>query len=258
MAHGSDAACVVETAVRTPAAERWRSVAGRLSSAALIGFLTGAIVGGVGGRIAMLVLRLTSDPSVLGLQSDDGFTIGVVSSETAFLVMATAFLGVVGAVVYLVIRLWIPARLRPWTSGIVAGVVGGAAVIRPNGIDFRLLSPIPLAVAMFIVLPAAYGYVLAVLVERRFQLPAGRRWRSFIGLALLIPLLPLPITLGLRSSTAFGVIVGVVVVIWSLGRGAGLASTWTSPAVTWLGRTAVAVLTVLAGSALIRDIAAVL
>ena len=249
---------MVETAVRTPAAERWRSVAGRLSSAALIGFLTGAIVGGVGGRIAMLVLRLTSDPSVRGLESDDGFTIGVVSSETAFLVMATAFLGVVGAVVYLVIRPWVPPHLRPWTSGIVAGVVGGAAVIRPDGIDFRLLSPVSLAVAMFIALPAAYGFVLAVLVERRFQRPAGRRWRSFIGLALLIPLLPLPITLGLRSSLAFGVVVAVVVVVWFLGRGAGLASTWTSPVVTWLGRTAVAVLTALAGAALIRDVVAVL
>jgi hypothetical protein len=253
----SDAARVVDTAVRTPAAERWRTGAARLSSAALIGFVTGATVGGVGGRIAMLVLRLTSNPSVLGLQSDDGFTIGVVSSETAFLVTATAFLGVVGAVVYLVIRPWIPSRLRPWASGIVAGVGGGAAVIRPDGIDFRLLSPVSLAVAMFIVLPAAYGFVLAVLVERRFQRPAGRRWHSFIGLALLIPLLPLPITLGLRPSITFGVIVAVVV-IWFLGRGAGLVSMWTSPAVTWLGRTAVAVLTGLAGSALIRDIFAVL
>jgi hypothetical protein len=74
---------------------------------------------------------------------------------------------------------------------------------------------------------------------------------------LLIPLLPLPITLGLRPSITFGVMVAVVV-IWFLGRGAGLVSMWTSPAVTWLGRTAVAVLTGLAGSALIRDIFAVL
>jgi hypothetical protein len=249
---------VVETAVRTPATARWRTVAGRLSSAALIGFLTGAIVGGVGGRIAMLVLRLTSDPSVRGLESDDGFTIGVVSSETAFLVTATAFLGVVGALVYLLIRPWAPPRLRPWTSGIVAGVVGGAIVIRPDGIDFRLLSPIPLAVAMFIALPAAYGFALAVLIERSFQRPIGRRWRSFVGLALLLPLLPLPVTLGLRTSIALGVVVAVFVVIWFLGRGAGLASTWTSPAVTWLGRTAVAVLTALAGAALIRDVVAVL
>jgi len=254
----SDASRVVETAVRTPAAERWRTLAGRLSSAALIGFLTGAIVGGLGGRVAMLVLRLTSDPSVRGLESDDGFTIGVVSGATAFLVMATAFLGVLGAVVYLVIRPWIPPRLRPWTSAIFAGVVGGAAVIRPDGIDFRLLSPVSLAVAMFIALPAAYGFVLAVLVERRFERPAGRRWPSFIGLVLLIPLLPLPVTFGIRATTAFGVVVAVVVVIWFLGRGAGLASTWTSPVVTWLGRTAVAVLIALVGAALIRDVVAVL
>jgi hypothetical protein len=249
---------VGETAVRTPAADRWRAVAGRLSSAALFGFVTGAIVGGVGGRVAMLVLRLTSDPSVRGLESDDGFTIGVVSSETAFLVAATAFLGVVGALVYLLIRPWLPPRLRPWTSGIVAGVMGGAVVIRPDGIDFRLLSPIPLAVAMFIALPAAYGFVLAVLVERSFQRPVGRRWRSLTGLALLLPLLPLPVTLGLRTTIALGVVVAVVVVIWFLGRGAGFVSTWTSPAMTWLGRTAVAVLTALAGAALVRDVVAVL
>jgi hypothetical protein len=254
----SDAARVVETAVRRPAAERWRTVAARLSSAAAIGFLTGAIVGGVGGRIAMLVLRLTSDPSVRGLQSDDGFTIGVVSSETGFLVTATAFLGVIGALVYLVIRPWVPPRLRPWTSGIVAGVVGGAVVIGPEGIDFRLLSPIWLAVAMFIALPAAYGFVLAVLIERSFLRPAGRRWHSFIGLVLLIPLLPLPVTFGIRTTTALGVVVAVVVVIWFLGRGAGAVSTWTSPGVTWLGRTAVAVLIALAGAALIRDVVAVL
>lgn len=257
-AYRSDAARVAETAVRTPAAERWRIVAGRLSSAALIGFLTGAIVGGVGGRIAMFVLRLTSDPSVRGLESDDGFTIGVVSGATAFLVMATAFLGVVGALVNLVIRPWVPPRLRPWTSGIVAGVVGGAAVIRPDGIDFRLLSPVSLAVAMFIALPAAYGFVLAVLVERSFQRPVGRQWRSFVGLAFLLPLLPLPVALGLRSTVVFGGVVAALVALWFLSRSAGLAATWTSPVATWVGRTAVAVLTALAGAALIRDVVAVL
>jgi hypothetical protein len=249
---------VVETAVRRSAAERWRTLAGRLSSAALIGFLTGAIVGGLGGRIAMLVLRLTSDPSVRGMESDDGFTIGVVSGATAFLVMATAFLGVVGALVYLAIRPWLPPRLRPWTSGLVAGVVGGAVVIRPDGIDFTLLSPISLAVAMFIALPAAYGFVLAVLVERSLRRPAGRRWRSFVGLALLVPVLPLPVALGLRSTVVFGVIVAVLVGLWFLSRRAGLAAAWTSPLVTWLGRTVVAVLTALAGMALIRDVLAVL
>lgn len=249
---------MVETAVRTSSTGRWRTLAARLSSAALIGFLTGLIVGGVGGRVAMLVLRLTSDPSVHGLETDDGFTIGVVSGETGFLVTATAFLGVAGALVYLAFRPWIPSRMRPWISGIVAGVVGGAVVIRSDGIDFTLLSPIWLAVAMFVALPAAYGFVLAVLVERSFLRPVGRRWRSFAGLAFLLPLLSLPVALGVRAPIAAGVVVAAAVGLWFLARGSGLASAWTSPAVTWAGRATVAVLTTLAGVELIRDVVAVL
>lgn len=249
---------VAQTSVRRPAAERWRVLASRLSSAALIGFLTGAIVGGLGGRLAMLVLRLTSEPSVRGLESDDGFTIGVVSGATMFLVMATAFLGVLGALVYLAIRPWIPERLRPWTFAPIAGVVGGALVIRPGGVDFTRLSPLWLAVAMFVALPAAYGFVLGLFVERAMDRPVGRRWTSFVGLVLLVPVLPLPVTLGLRSTVGFGVVVLAAAGLWFLSRGRGVAATWTSPIVVWPGRTVMAVLTALAGVELVRDVAAVL
>lgn len=42
------------------------------------GLIAGALVGGLGGRIAMFILRLTSDPSLRGLTTDDDFTIGIV------------------------------------------------------------------------------------------------------------------------------------------------------------------------------------
>lgn len=131
-------------------------------------------------------------------------------------------------------------------------------MIRPDGIDFRLLSPIWLAVAMFIALPAAYGFVLAVLVERSFQRQVGSGWRAFVGLLFLVPVLPLPVSLGFRSTVALGIVAVGAVGLWFLSRGRGLAATWTSPAVTWLGRTVVAVLTVLAGAELVRDVVAVL
>lgn len=247
------------TARQAPtAASGLRVVAGRLSSATLIGFLTGAVVGGFGGRVAMLVLRLTSEPFLRGLETDDGFTIGVVSGETMFLVALTAFLGVVGVLVYLAIRPWLPPRLRPWTSGVVAGAVGGAVAIRPDGIDFTLLEPLWLAVAMFIALPAAYGVVLAVLVERSFRRPVGQGWRSLIGLPLLLPLLPLPIALGLRGPLETGVLLAAILGLWLLSRGRRLASTWTSPPVTWIGRTALAAVTALAVVVLVRDVVAVL
>jgi hypothetical protein len=39
----------------------------------------------VGGRLAMLLLRLTSDPVLRGVSTDDGFTIGRFSAQTIFL-----------------------------------------------------------------------------------------------------------------------------------------------------------------------------
>src|SRR5258708_6692212 len=40
------------------------------------GLVAGAIIGGLGGRLAMLVLRLTSNGSVRGVKTSDGFVIG--------------------------------------------------------------------------------------------------------------------------------------------------------------------------------------
>ncbi len=67
-----------------------------LASGVSAGFISGVLIGGVGGRLAMLVLRLTSDPALRGAQTDDGFTIGVFSTETLFLLGVTAGLGIVG------------------------------------------------------------------------------------------------------------------------------------------------------------------
>ncbi len=138
----------------------------RLSAAVGAGFLTGAAIGGVGGRLAMFVLRITSDPGLHGLKTDDDFTIGIFSAATLFLVFVTAAAGTVGGLVYLAVRAWFPGRARPWIFGALTGLVGGALVIRPGGIDFTLLEPLGLAVAMFIALPAAYGVAVSLLAER--------------------------------------------------------------------------------------------
>ncbi len=67
-----------------------------LASGVLSGFVCGVVIGGVGGRLAMLLLRLTSDPTLRGVQTDDGFTIGRFSAETLFLLGVTAGLGILG------------------------------------------------------------------------------------------------------------------------------------------------------------------
>src|ERR1044071_7492543 len=58
------------------AAVAWWVLVGAASGA-----IAGALVGGIGGRLAMLLLRLTSPDAVTGMISDDGFEIGVVSFD---------------------------------------------------------------------------------------------------------------------------------------------------------------------------------
>ena len=71
----------------------WRdlpSPGATLASGVTGGFVCGLLIGGVGGRLAMFVLRLTSDPSLRGARTDDDFIIGVFTSQTLFLLGVTA------------------------------------------------------------------------------------------------------------------------------------------------------------------------
>jgi hypothetical protein len=94
------------------ALEDLREPGATLGAGVSAGFLAGVLIGGVGGRLAMLALRLTSDPSLHGVSTDDGFTIGRVSLQTLFLLGVTAGLGMAGGLFYLVVRRWIPSRWR--------------------------------------------------------------------------------------------------------------------------------------------------
>ena len=125
----------------------------------------------------MFVLRLTSDPALHGMKTDDDFTIGSVTPETMFLIMATAFLGVFGGIFYMAIRSRFPTKMLPAVMGIFGGVVGGALFIRPGGIDSTQVQPHLLSIVMFIALPAAYGVALVYLAERML-LPGAFLQRS--------------------------------------------------------------------------------
>ncbi len=65
------------------------------------GIGTGAIVVGVGSRLAMLALRLTSPDSVIGRQSDDDFTIGEFTLGGSYnLLLLGAAVGIIGVAAY--------------------------------------------------------------------------------------------------------------------------------------------------------------
>jgi hypothetical protein len=148
------------------------------------GAIAGVLVGGVGGRLAMLLLRLTSPDAVIGLTSDDGFEIGVVSLQTFNLVAATAMVGGIVGVLYAVVRAAIPARLRVPTWTALWAIVGGAAVVHDDGIDFTLIEPAALAIALFVVLPGAGAAVVALLAERWSDEPPWQRRRLSVVLGV--------------------------------------------------------------------------
>ncbi|MEX1009536.1 MAG: hypothetical protein WD271_17095 [Acidimicrobiia bacterium] len=228
-----------------------------LSAAAFVnrGFLRGlacgAVIGGLGGRLAMFVLRLTSDSSLHGLKTDDDFEIGKFSTDTIFLVLFTALLGGVFGILYLAIRGWLPERGRPALYGVFCGAVGGAIIVSPGGTDFTELSPLLLAIAFFVLIPAVYGVAVSAWMERSLRSGpvrvSGWRWLGFVPLLLL------------AFTGPFALVAVLVLVLVLLGNRSGrLLELWHSTVVTWLGRLAVTAVTVLSGVELVRDAAEIL
>jgi hypothetical protein len=210
------------------------------------GFACGSLIGGVGGRLAMLLLRLTSDPTLRGVRTDDGFTIGRVSSETLFLLGVTAALGMAGGVFYLVVRGWIPRRGRVPAMTVFFGLVGGAGLISPHGLDFNAIEPLPLAVGLFVAIPVAYGAAMPWLTERLLREDSSLRRRRWAWVAGLAPLV-LANVVGL-------LVLAAAWIVWTIGRASPVVlAAWRSRAAVWAGRAALVVASILGGAGVARD-----
>lgn len=155
----------------SPGADRGTAIDAVLTSGgigAMAGALAGFFWGGVGGRLAMRVLFLTSDERVRGLTSDDGFEIGVISGATVFLLIFTSVLGAIAGFFYGVIRMLLrgPTWVVAIAVGITAAAAAGALIVKSDGIDFRVLEPLWLAVGLFLLIGGAWGVTVVVLTER--------------------------------------------------------------------------------------------
>ena len=159
------------------------------------GLSVGILVIGLGSRLAMMLLRLTSPDTVIGVTSDDGFVIGRTTlSGTYNLVSIGAGFGLIGAVAYLAVAPWLvgPVWFRRFTVGVTAGVLGGGILIHTDGVDFTATGPLWFAVALFVVLPLTSGLALA-LVTDAVAAPGSRtsrgrtRWALPVLLLVLVP-----------------------------------------------------------------------
>jgi hypothetical protein len=160
------------------------------------GIPVGVVVVGVGSRLAMLLLRVTSPDRVRGVESDDGFTIGEVTlAGTYNLLLLGAAVGIIGVAAYRTVAPWLigPTWFRRLTTAAASGAVVGSMLIHADGVDFTVLQPTWLAIALFVALPAAFGALIGPAVDRvssgtSWTATGRRRWVLSIVLVACFPL----------------------------------------------------------------------
>lgn len=218
-----------------------------LSAVTAAAAVLGALIGGVAGRLAMMLLAALN-PGATGVRSDDGFVIGrFTAGGTLNLLVIGTLIGVLGGGVWIALRpLTIgPGWFRTTSVSVGAAVVVGSMIVHPDGVDFALLRPKPLAVGLFLAIPGLFAALLPVLA-RRFTGPVARARPApaLVPLALWIPLAP---------------VFALLAAGWFIGayarRRPRLWSALTHPATAWAARAGLAVIVVLALLDLIRDLA---
>lgn len=197
----------------------------KLAIATLAGMIAGFIIGGIGGRLAMFLLARLN-PVATGVRSDDGFVMGQFTIlGTLNLLAVTTVVGAVGGGIYLAVR---SLRIGPtWFryASVAAGAgVAVAAVIVQDGVDFTLLQPAILGIALFVAIPALYAVLLQWIAERWLDpgnaLMTTRTFFVYLPALILLPLVPLWVALGAgwgaaehqrRSNSAVGAQIARVV-----------------------------------------------
>ncbi|MFP5326254.1 MAG: hypothetical protein ACLGHT_02090 [Acidimicrobiia bacterium] len=166
----------------------------RLGASVFAGALAGVVVGGIGGRLAMMLLAVVN-PSAKGIKSDDGFEIGRLTlSGSLNLLIVGLLLGAAGGAIYNVVRVlrFGPRWFQIPALAIGPGVVVGSMLVHTDGVDFTVLRPVWLSVGLFVLIPALYGALVTVLAERWLD-PDSKAASLHPGIAIAPVVLVAPI-----------------------------------------------------------------
>lgn len=164
------------------------SIYSRALLGAAAGGAGGMLVGGVGGRLAMLLLRFTSPDYIRGLESDDGFEMGVLTLATFNLIAATALLGAIAGSFVVLALSYMPWKWAPWAWAAPGATIGGTVLIHGDGVDFSLVQPHWLGVALFVAIPAVGLVCIALFIRFWEQWWWQNRRRTAIASLCALPL----------------------------------------------------------------------
>jgi hypothetical protein len=186
------------------------------------------------------------------METDDGFVIGSFTPATfVFIAAVTGGVTLFFAPIHALVRRWVPSSWRVLTFALVLGLFGGSELVHSDGMDFRVLTPQPLAVGLFVALPAAFGAA----VEPLHRLQGWTRRVPNIVAALV----------AVAASCVFGLavrgVVGLVLVLigWAVvvltPAGSVVAAVTSRPAVL-VGRAGLLLIAGLGARGLAEDVAA--
>lgn len=187
-------------------------------------WIVGILVAGLGGRLFMRIIAATSSDTLRGVRTDADEPIGRVSTggTIALIVFGGILATIAVAIAHRLLRRWLPAR--GWQAGVVTAVLGlgllgeGIGLLTPTSKDFRILSPLVLAVGMVVALTlavgASYGAIYEGLDRRIPELGRGRGRGSLAYLPILgIAILP-PILVAMVSVVALGAVAPTIINWW--------------------------------------------
>lgn len=173
----------------------------------LAGVATGVLVLGAGGRLAMRLLAATS-PDAVGRFTEGQARVGDITLEgtLAYATFGALPIALVSAALYLLVAPWLPrGQLAGPAFGLVLLVVGSPFVdpLRADNLDFDLLGPGWLSVAVFALLALLHGTALAAIAGRASRALAssaasGRRG-TVLALGAAAVLLPIGVVLALGA-----------------------------------------------------------
>ena len=135
----------------------------------LAGALSGFVVGGMGGRLAMRISAIVAGPDKVGLTTENGNRVGDITVEgtVGLILFGGIFAGILGGLGYEVVRPWFTTfgRWRGLVFGLVLLAAIGSVIINPDNIDFRRFGSPALNTFLFALLFILFGVVLVPIEE---------------------------------------------------------------------------------------------
>lgn len=175
----------------------------RLLAIAVIAGFTAGFVTGLWTRVAMRLAGMLTADRNRGLLTESDAIIGEITvGGTITLAMTGAFAGLVGGLLYIAIRQWLPAHrgLRAMSFGLLLFAVFGFIVMDEHNPDYQLFGPVWLNVGTFSLSYLIFGVLASVFAEgldrsipvahAQLRSATGKRWLDlalipFVGVGLL-------------------------------------------------------------------------